>query len=95
MIILLKRVNILALMAGEDELACAASSVSRLMQTYKTAVTNGNTPKHSSNSNPGSYNPESKKVLVRHWRRDAANYAGKMEEEKRHSEKESHLFSQM
>lgn len=52
-------------MAGEDELACAASSVTRLMQTAKTAMTNGNTPKHSSSSNPGSY------------QRDAAYYGRK------------------
>lgn len=45
MIILLKQVNILALMAGEDELVFAASSVAKLMQTSLTAVTNGDTPK--------------------------------------------------
>lgn len=33
-------------MAGKDELACAASSVTRLMQTSKTAMTNGNTPRN-------------------------------------------------
>lgn len=48
-------------MAGEDELACAASSVTRLMQTSETAMTNGNAPKYSSNSSPGNYNPETRK----------------------------------
>lgn len=67
-------------MAGEDELACAASSVTRLMQTSKTAMTNGNTPKHSSNSNPGSY------------QRDAAYYGREEGGGKRHSKRESHLF---
>lgn len=47
-------------MAGGDELACAASSVSRLMQTSKTAMTNGNAPKHRSN---GGNNPETKKMF--------------------------------
>lgn len=49
-------------MAGEDELACAAGSVSSLMQTSKTVLTNGDAPKHRRNS---SNNPETKK---RFWK---------------------------
>lgn len=44
MIMLPKRVSILALMAGEDELACAAISVPKAIQTSKTEMTNGNAP---------------------------------------------------
>lgn len=93
MIIRLKLVNILALMAEEDELACAASSVTRLMQTSKTEMTNGNSSTHSKNSNPGTNNPQTKKVPVRYWQR--VHIMQGWREGKKTREKESHLFSQM
>lgn len=73
-------------MAEADELACAANSVTRLMQTSKTEMTNGNSPTHSNNSNP-----PTEKVPVRYRQRVHIMQGGK----KNTCEKERHLFSQM
>lgn len=84
-------------MAGEDELTCAASSITRLMQTSKTAMTNGSTPEDSNNSNPGNNDCETKKVPVRYWKRDAAYYGGERGRgggvEKKKTVKEKAIFS--